>query len=381
MQGGATGRCCCCRGLRHGSGGCGLGLSSAPPHGPGLMGRHRPSTHLPTRPRLSSSRHHRHHHLSSHLAHFPGVTSRAGHTRSAAPLPLPPRTAIAGTGPDTAAPQVPHVAPQVPQVPHVAQLLPRARLQDISQAAEALAYLALGPPGAALPSHAFAAERLRELRGQGAAHWKGVLEALVGYVTPPQLRFLTSRQRLRCLWAAAVLHAPDTRPRDPFNNNTVIGSDPAPAQPNTADGRALAGPSGDLGVRAQATLALLQGGLPLLSVAGSVQALHAAALLCIRPYPAWRADWELAVLRKGGTLSATSALQMAWALDVTLPRPCRLSASLTSALVAALSRHAGQLSREQLSLARHCLLRLFPRLRSRPLQQLIADIDLRLQHM
>jgi hypothetical protein len=126
----------------------------------------------------------------------------------------------------------------------------------------------------------------------------------------------------------------------------------------------------------------LHGYLPLMAANQLAQALHAAALLGVRPYRAWMSDWQRHLLRRTHTsLSLPASLQLIWALAVLHPRPKRLAPPLTSLVVAALTRHAASMSKQDLQLALSATRSLYRRLRGAPLQRLVHTLTMRLQYV
>jgi hypothetical protein len=196
-----------------------------------------------------------------------------------------------------------------------------------------------------------------------------VLQAVLGLLQQPQVLSLSRGDLLRCVWAAAVLtslrrqatqgttDSDTTQPFHPYSQATLMGL--------------MRGP-----------LLRLHGHLPLMPADQLAQALHAAALLGVRPYRAWMSDWQRHLLRRAHTsLSLSASLQLIWALAVLHPRPKRLAPPLTSFVIAALTRHAPSMSKQDLRLALSSTRSLYRKLRGAPLQRLVHTLTTRMQYV
>jgi len=123
----------------------------------------------------------------------------------------------------------------------------------------------------------------------------------------------------------------------------------------------------------------LHGHLPTMCPPHLVYALHAAAMLRLRPYRAWMADWQQQLLRHAPALSCVDSVRVVCSLAVLLPPATKIGAPVTAALVNRLSHHLPAMNMLEVSLSLAAIRRLYRRLSGRPLQRLVHAMEDRLQ--
>lgn len=160
---------------------------------------------------------------------------------------------------------------------------------------------------------------------------------------------------------------------------------PAPTGPQWVS---LLWAAGALGARPPPTEASLEVAFQLLHAQMAslpppklARSVHAAALLGVRPYTAWRADWEQRLLRlpAPGDVGPAGAVAVVLSLAALRVPSKKLGEPVTAAVVEALRSHLPRLGRVQLQAVLDALDELYPRKKGAPLQQLVANVRRRLE--
>lgn len=176
-----------------------------------------------------------------------------------------------------------------------------------------------------------------------------LLQLLVVQLQPGRLRALQQQQLVQILWAAAVLGI----------SQPVLSEDTV-----------------------RKIVEVLHGGVPLMSCRTLARVLHALALLRMRPYRAWRYDWEQQFLRRYSGFDREDTVAVLFSLAALHPSPeVKLGAPLTTALLACMERHMPAMGSVELVTVKEGLHALHRKLNSRQLRSVDAELSRRLQHM